>query len=375
MNRLIREQVNRVTLIESSITTDIYDVTVSVFDEAGTYLKNKDGNDLDGKTALWDSVEHHYYFDIEFLATVNTGFVRVFWMAELKATHTDYQLSDINTPAEYELMTVSADLVNVPQIVPIAFFIDNFIAKDAKMDNSYKVAFESYLANNRRDLNRWLLAAQGDIEYDLKTVLFKKTDIIARDFYMQDFGSEFWIQQPNYRPIISVDKYALKYGSQDLDITKDIAPYILVEPLMGTFEFLPTAIQGNLFTALINGVSGLGISIMNTGSFNRVPFLFRIEYSYGLNFGNAPAHPSFPIMSDAEKESIRQAISCHTLIKLLPIFDPSVRITGGSKSIDGVSKSQSSGMAALLKTYEEQEAKIISNIKRKYALHFDMGIV
>jgi hypothetical protein len=135
---------------------------------------------------------------------------------------------------------------------------------------------------------------------------------------------------------------------------------------MGTLEFLPTAIQGNLFTALINGVSGLGISIMNSGSFNRIPFLFRIKYTYGLNF---------PTLPDAEKEAIRQAIGCHTLIKILPILDPSVRVTSGSKSIDGVSKSQNSGMAALLKTYEEQEKIFVNNIKRKYALHFDMGVV
>lgn len=375
MNKIVREKLNKIYLTESLIEADDYVVTASIFDESGAYIKDKDGADIEDKAAVWDTEEEGYYIDLEILATTTIGYIRVFWMAELKETHVDYPLSDINTPAEYELTTVSADLANVPQVVPITFFIENFIAKDAKMDNSYKRAIEGYLATNRRDLNRWLLSAQGDIEYDLKTVLFKKTDIIARDFYMQDFGSEFWIQQPNYRPIISVDKYALKYGSQDLDITKDIAPYILVEPLMGTFEFLPTAIQGNLFTALINGVSGLGISIMNSGSFNRVPFLFRIEYSYGLNFGNAPAHSSFPMMSDAEKESIRQAISCHTLIKILPILDPSVRITSGSKSIDGVSKSQNSGMAALLKTYEDQEAKVINNIKRKYALHFDMAIV
>ncbi len=367
MVKLVKEKLNRIILKDSKIETksNIYDVSISIFNEAGEYVKDKNGQNIDSKEVSWDNTEFFYYVDIDFHSSTPEGYLRIIWNVELKITHEAIELSDENLPQEIELVSNGATNNLLPQIVPISFFLDNYIAKDIRMDAQYKQAVEIYVAQNRRDLNRWLLAAQSKLEMALKTVFFTMQDTINRDYYMQDFGSEFWINQANYRPIVSIDHYSLVYGAQNVEITKDIKDYILVDKKMGTFEFLPTAVQGNLFTALINGVSGLGISIMNSGNFNRVPFLFRITYTYGLDFVNLP---------EQEKEGIRQAIARHTIIQLLPILDPSVRITNDSKTIDGVTKSQNSGMAALLKTYSEEEKEWLREYRRKYALDFDMAV-
>ena len=90
----------------------------------------------------------------------------------------------------------------------------------------------------------------------LKIKMFKTSDFINRDFYMQEFNTEFWLQQTDWRPIISLDSFiALIWTSMISAISMDISKYMLVIKRLERLEFLPTVSPSEFYTALITGVS------------------------------------------------------------------------------------------------------------------------
>jgi hypothetical protein len=171
---------------------------------------------------------------------------------------------------------------------------------------------------------------------------------------MQEFNTEFWLQQTDWRPIISLDSFKLSYGQDDFPISMDISKYMLVDKKMGTMEFLPTVSPSELYTALITGVSAIGISIIARATASRIPLLFRIQYTHGLDFPN---------LDPATKESFRNAIGRNCLINLLPIIDPLIR------------NPSTSGLRDLLKTYQEEETRWIQVTQREYGSGVDMIVV
>jgi hypothetical protein len=105
---------------------------------------------------------------------------------------------------------------------------------------------------------------------------------------------------------------------------------------------------------------------MADGGYSRVPCLFRIDYTHGLDFPN---------LSNQERESIRNAVGRRALINVLPKIDPLVRATSESKSIDGASKSKTGGIKDYLKEYKTEDAAWCASMQREYGSGFEIAVV
>ena len=365
MNSLVLGKVNRVYLTDAAITTDTNTtVSLSVFDEAGNFVKDSGGNDLSEKAATWDATPAKFYVDLNFSPTATPGFIRLMWYAEISSV--SVQLNDANTPADYELIATGNAVAVQPQAVPITYWLDNYVAGNLRADASFKAAIAAWTASNRRDMDRILRSAQGDLELGTKLTFFSVQEILQRDYMMQDFRSEWWMLQTDHRPIISVDSYQLVYGANPpIAISDELKDALIVNKMAGSIKFVPTTMHGNLFTALITNVAALGVTIMQDGGYNRLPALFRVTYTHGLDFPNLPQN---------EREYMRHAICRSALMKALPQIDPIVRQTSISKSIDGVSKSKSGGMQQMMQQWQAEEDRFKFDLMRKYGTHIDMVI-
>ena len=335
--------------------------------DTGVELSNISNDDTQPIAKLlisYDSVAKEYkaVFNLDPATKVQYG--RIYWYATLAGVPVD--LPSDHTPEDVEIAASFKIAPATSQIMPVQVFLDRFIAADAKMDAKYKAAVNAFVAASRSYMAQELFAAQGDLEREIKMKFFATQAHMERDFFQQEFRSEFWLQQVDYKPIISVDHYFLKYGSDGIEITEDIADKMMVENRMGTIEFLPTSVSGTLFAALLTNVSALGLSIMADGGYSRVPCLFRIDYTHGLDFPN---------LSDQERESIRNAVGRRALINVLPKIDPLVRATSESKSIDGASKSKTGGIKDYLKEYKTEDAAWCASMLREYGSGFEIAVV
>jgi hypothetical protein len=364
MKQVIRENTNRIYLEDANFIENLFTVTVSIFDEAGNFAKDSTNADIQDKTAIFDTTLNQYYIEILFLPTLPIGYLRAFWDVIKISDGVTQNVNSAYTPQDLELVSYAGATSQEPQIVPISFFLDNYVMKNEKLDAQYKQAIDTYIASNRNDISRWLMASQGNLELTTKLTFFTKQETIKSDYYSQIFQNEYWLQQPYNRPVISLESFKLVYGAQEVDLITEIKNFIIVDQKMGTLQFLPISTSGTFYQVLMMNINALALTAaFNTGSV--IPSLFHYTYTYGLNFIT---------LDQSMKESIRQAISRNTLIRLLPIIDPSVRITSSSKSMDGVSKSQTSGIAAMLKEFKEEEKQWVADIKMKYGTMIDMAI-
>lgn len=364
MKQVIRENTNRIYLEDATFNEELYTVTVSIFDEAGNFAKDSANAYIQDKAAVYDTEETSYYVDILFLSTLSIGYLRAFWDVVKTSDGVTQEVSQDYTPQDLELVSYAGATSQQAQIVPISFFLDNYIMKNEKLDSQYKTAIDTYVAANRNDISRWLLASQGNLELATKLSFFPKQETIKSDYYAQIFQNEYWLQQPYNRPIISLESFKLVYGAQEVDLISEIKDFIIINKEMGTLQFLPVSTSGTFYQVLMMNISALALtSAFNSGSV--IPSLFHYTYTYGLDFST---------LDPSMKESIRQSISRNTLMRILPIIDPSVRMTSTSKSMDGVSKSQTSGMAGILKEFGLQEKQWIFDIKMKYGTMIDMAI-
>ncbi len=366
MQRLTLSQSNIIVLPMSAGATPLSNTNqalLSIYGEGGTPLQDNTGTSLVRIAAAWvDNVG--FQKAIQFGDATPPQMVRVFWLVN-DANGNAVSIDASYQPADFELVAITGDLVT-PEALPSTLFEDAFLSVDTKLDSDYKNAVAAYKKKDSAQFRRDLLTAQGDIEYALKSKFFLTEETICRDYYVNDFRSNFWQVQTNHRPLHQVTSFKLVYGTKEIDITPDLASEIIVDPLMGTMEFLPTTVSGSLFTALMTNIAALGITILNDGGYSRVPNLFHITYDYGLDFPN---------LTPAQKQSIRFAIGRHAMINLLPILDPVVRRQSISRGIDGVSKSQSTGIPQLLKTYREDEATWIAEIQRDLDLNTEFIVV
>ena len=367
MNTLALQGTNRIYLEDANAAVADLTVTASIYGEDGAVALDDQGAEIKNKAATFDEVEdkNQYYIDVKFSPNTRPGYYRIFWSV-VNEDEVNVPIDQSNTPQDVRLITVG-DINGVQaEIMPVSVFLSQYIAADAKLDDDYKEAVESYVKSDRDSMRNTLLASQGEIENRIKMRLFKYKDTIQRDYYLQDFKTEFWLQQVDCRPLISVDSFKLVYGSQQAELIPNIADQLVINKKMGTIEFLPTAMSGSLYSILIGAMNGLGLTIMQGGIYSRVPQLFRIEYTHGLDF---------PTLDDVKKEAIRKAIGRNALIQILPIIDAKVRLKSQSLSMDGVSSSESSGIDQLLKDMREDEAKWAEEMKREYGIGFEITVV
>ena len=374
MKQLFIDQSNALTLDAQFVNKAGIIIALAIIGEDGNALKDSTGAAISGWTndtgapaelqkVTFDTDLKKYKAVFSFATGTKPQYIRAFWYAKEGTTAIDLPGY---LPEEIQLVTASPSASAQPQVLPLSLFESVFLAQDFKMDDDFKEGIRLLMSKNRSEVERELLAAQGRIELKLKMRLFATKDKMDRDYYAEEFRQNYWLQQTNFKPIISVDSYKLIYGSKEILVTPDIHDMMVVNKKMGTIEFLPTAFSGTLFSMMINNVSALGITIMQTGGWSRVPLLFRIEYTHGLDFPNLEA---------SQKEAIRHAVGRNALIELLPRIDPLLRTTSESMSIDGASSSESSGAKDIIKAFREEETAFVDELKREYGMHFDMVVV
>ena len=299
MKQVIRENLNRIYLELEDYNQPLYTVEVSIFDESGNFAKNSADIDTQDIAAVFDSALLRYYIEVTFKGTQSLGFLRAFWDVVLTSNSVTQDISQEYTPQDLELVSFAGATTQLAQIVPISFFLDNYIMKNEKLDAQYKRAIELYTTSNRNDLSRLLLAAQGNLERPTKLSFFIREQTIKADYYAQMFGNEYWLQQPYNRPLISLSSFKLVYGAQEVDLTTELQPFIIVNKEMGTLQFLPVSTSGTLYQALMLGISALGIAIISSNVGTTIPGLFHYTYKYGLDFPNLDA---------SDKESDRKSV-------------------------------------------------------------------
>ena len=365
MKKLYIDKTNRLSLDSQFTNVNGLTVKLSLIGESGEPLMDSNLQDIEDTTVDWDNTANKYIAVINLHPETPIQFARAFWYAA--------DIGDNNIELEgfqpEDLSVEAATVLNqaYTQILPVSMFLDDYIASQSKMDDSYRRSISRYINKNVNKFREELLVAQGNLEMRLKMRFFATKDHQERDYYEQEFRSTWWQLQFDWSPVISIEKWLLTYGANPaVDLTQNIAEYMKIEHKMGTAEFVPTALNGTLWAALITNLSALGITIMADGAFNRIPLLFNIDYTHGLNY---------PVLPEAEKASIRWAIGRNALINLLPRVDPSVRFPSQSTSGDGVSKSQSSQVKDLVKDYREEEDAWVKDYARQYAKHFDIVVV
>lgn len=375
MKRLSVDRANVFTFDGLATPTDALKLYATVTGENGAPLKTETGVELsnisnDAAVPLakllisYNGTTKKYVVAFNLDPATKPQYGRVFWYATQGGVPAD--LPAEYQPEDVEIAQTFKAIAATTQIMPVQVFLDRFIAADAKMDARYKAAVNAFVATNRGYVAQELFAAQGDLEREIKMKFFATSSHMERDYFSQEFRSEFWLQQTDYKPIISVDHYFLRYGSDNYELTGDLASKMMVDKAMGTIEFLPTSTTGTLFAALLTNVSALGLSLLADGGFSRVPAMFRIDYTHGLDFPNR---------TNAERESIRNAVGRRALINVLPKVDPLVRATSESKSIDGASKSKTGGIKDYLKEYKEEDKAWIASMLREYGSGFEIAVV
>ncbi len=366
MKTLALQGTNRFYLEDANAAVADLTVTASIYGEDGAVALDDQSEEIKDKEATFDDAEdkNQYYIDVIFSQNTRPGYYRIYW--NVQNEEINVLIDQSNVPQDIRLITVGDTNGVRAEIMPVSIFLSQYIAADAKLDDDYKDAVESYVKEDRDSMRNTLLASQGELENRIKMKFFKSKDSIKRDYYLQDFKTEFWLQQVDCRPLISVDSFKLVYGSQQAELIPNIADQLVIDKKMGIIEFLPTAMSGSLYSILIGAMNGLGLTIMQGGIYSRVPQLFRIEYTHGLDF---------PTLDDAKKEAIRRAIGRNALIEILPKIDAKVRLISQSLSMDGVSSSESSGIDRLLKDLREDETKWTEEMKREYGIGYEITVV
>ena len=360
MISLIRENTNRLFLDDAAVTVTGDTVTVSIVDEAGKVVNDAAGNSLQNLPCTF--LTDKYYRDITFAANTPTGYLRAVW--NVVKSGLSVSLSPWNNPQDVKLDTSS--IQQTSEILPVRVFLDEFLAGEATLDETFLDAIRAFEEHDKDAFRKKVLAAQGDLERDIKTKFFPTALEWNIDYYEDTFKDTFWLQTMPIRPIISVDSYKLVYGGQDVTISNNIASQMVVNKEMGTIEFLPTVLAGNLFVIMAATITAMGATLVGRGEFSRIPLLFRILYTGGLDWMN---------LEPQKKESIRQAVGTRALINILPKIDPYIRKQSISRSIDGASKSVSSGMNTVIKQYQEQDKEFVKTIQRELGTNLDMGVI
>lgn len=347
-----------ITLDQEGIPAE-KEITVTVIGENGNILKDSDGQELKNKILTLSSITNKYSAFLVVNDNEPEQYIRLIFNSANVVILPQYRPEDAllktNNPASY-----------LQEVVPIQYFIDYVLATDSKLDYSYQQGVENFINNNRQGLKAYLDNAVNELE-NKATLYFAERTITdeKKDYFFDRFQIHLWQFAVNNPPLNDLVEFKLQYSANPI-ATIDKSLFVW-DRLLGIIEFLPlpSGESAGLYTLLMSNISGLGLSIL-TGNLERIPLFFRVSYKTGLLYSGC---------DPTEKESIRQLISRRALINILPIIDPSIRITSKSESIDGVSSSNSYAGDRYIKMLKEAEDEYIHYLRKKYSRNVEMVIV
>ena len=336
--------------------TGILAGTISLVDGQGSFVKADGDADIDDIAITVDGTD--YYSDLTLKSDTIAGFYRAFWRV--------YSDEPATVPIVIEEEFFPEDIRAhaaepfTEELVPLLYLTEIFLEN---------IDTQTYSKDGMRDL---LDAARAELEEE--TQMFFTNRVIVEekhDWFLGHFRQEFWMQQVRHWPLRSVEKMVIKYNDQeiaDLDLS-----WIKFEPDLGIIEILPYAEgeSGYLWSVLMNGLSGLGISIFG-GLYDRIPAFFHLDYTAGLDFFN---------MDIMEQNNFRHAICRRAAIHLLPKLDPKMGISSESAGIDGVTQSTSYTASAMygqhsaqIEQYKKEDTVWVEKIRRRYAKDLIMSV-
>ena len=362
MKKLYLNTDNIFALDSDDVDDDTFNVQLSLVGEDGIVLKDNTDKDLilsstgTSPALTFDTDLNQFVGTIHLAAGTIRQYARAFWVVTdandlpiALASYYPEEISIENNPSD-------ATQTYRQMLVPKAYFLDTFLGNYPSFSQTIVNILAEIEARNPNTLSNMLLASQGELEKQIRTRFFKTQFHLDKDMYDEDFRQSHWLQQPNIKPLISCDSFLLVYGNNAIVLSNDIADSIKVDKDLGCFEWMPLVTSTTLFTMIISTLSGLAITAYASDYASRIPGLFRIIYTAGMDFPN---------LSDPDKESIRKAICRNSFITLKPLIDPIMRERSISKSIDGASKSSSGGMDIIIKQFKEDEKEWISLMQKE----------
>jgi hypothetical protein len=344
---------------------------LSFVGEDGIVLKDNNSNDIilssigtspkitfDGDLKKWKATIH-------FADTTVKQYARAFWVV------TDSNDNPISVPGYYpEELSIENSPSDVTQAytqmaVPASYFIDTFLADYPSISEDLIQTLKEINERNPDIIRNELLASQDILEEDIRTRFFKEQFDLDRDMYDDDFRQSHWINRPDYYPIISCDSFYLVYGNNQIALSNDIAESIKVDKNLGFFEWMPLVTSTTLFTMIISTLSGLAISSYASDYASRIPGLFRIKYTAGMDFPN---------LKPQKKERIRRLISRNCFCQMMPRIDSLMREANISQSLDGASLSTSSGIPKIIEQFLKDEARDIAMFEKELGTSISIAV-
>ena len=360
MKKLYLNTDNILTLDATNITADTFKVRLSIVGEDGNVLLDNDGVDLI-LSSLGDNpeltfVNGKFQGTIHLASTAVKQYARAFWVvttsADIPVVVTGYYPEEITIENAPDDATQTYEQM----VVPAQYFIDSFLGAYPSISPEIVQTIAEINARNPDIFKRELLASQVPLEIDIRTKFFKTQFHLDRDMYDEDFRHSHWQQQVDWLPLITCDSFTLIYGNNTIVLSNDIKDSIKADTNLGFLEWLPIVTSTTLFAMVISTLSGIAITTFGTDYASRIPGLFRIIYTAGMDFPNLPAQ---------DKEWIRRMVSRNCFCQIMPRIDSLMREASISQSIDGASLSRSSGVPKIIEGFKEDEKRDIALFQKK----------
>jgi hypothetical protein len=352
MKTIILSRTNIIPLEDPNIKdSSKYTVVYSLVNEVGEYVHNADDAALNNKATEFDNETK--IFSAKFtLHPSSKG--KYYRLAFTITTDTNEFITSPFALIDVMLQTQN----NSVQLIPNSYFRDYII--NGELDDEIKDKLMKYPEDG---IKEFIIGAQDDLELDLEMSLVPRTiEHESHDWFQDNLQDTHWMVQLYQNPVISIQSYALYYNTEKF---LEISPsYLILNKDTGTVEYLPTRDQP--FYLLIYETSLDVMARINSfgrsGSYGgRIPNVFRVSYTHGLDFMN---------LHEVEQTGIRSAIARKTMLKSLPRISPEVVTGNESASVDGVSYSKFNRGIEYLKMQQEEEKVWINTMRRKYNKEF-----
>lgn len=347
---------NKIFLEDPTITENTFTITFQVINEVGSYVKNVDDADISNVNAIYDNDQKKWYATFQIAPDTKGKYFRLTF--DIKDTNGNFYPSD-----HYLVELVVTRNSSTVQLVPVSYFRDYIL--QSGLDEGVQQKIATYPTDAIQEL---LSAATEELQNETKLVFTKKTKENERhNWHGESLRETWWLLQTFERPIVSVESYQLWFANKkifdvDVDIVKN---YLLIHKIEGNIQFMPTVGQPFAPTYMNSLESTLMSLVHMLPGSSYVPDVFRISYTYGLDFMN---------LEPEEQSGIRNAIARRTMLNSVFIVNKDLMKGSESQSADGVSYSFSNNAKQWFDTEQANQEKWVWNLMRKYNTLVDINV-
>jgi hypothetical protein len=349
MKSITKYSLNKLLLEDTDIATDDYTVKYRVLNELGQVALDNEDNPIENKDAEFDDTLKRYCTSFQLSSTSKGKYYRLVF----DITDAD----GIYIVSNYALVNLIIESNSI-QLVPNEYFRDYTL--NANLIDEFRQTILAYPDDAVKEL---LLSATGQLQTDCEMSFTPKTiENEAHDWFQDNLRETSWMIQFFNYPIISVQSYQLYFGTSK--VVEIPTEYLLLEKIMGTVEYLPAPNQPFFLIFQNLGIESTQLQLFSRGlGAPRLPAVFRISYTYGIDFMNIP---------EEEQAEIRLAIARRALLNGLGSISPAVLNQSVQKSVDGASYGVTRNGFAYLQELKGNEKDWVETYKRRYNKHIKM---